>query len=94
MKRTVKVRSCIGHHFDFADLKLRARRIVFFGLFAAENVTDNRRRQTLVRDQALLNGVTEIDRLFRGHLTGIIARQSRIAGYEVIYEAAFEVKRF
>jgi hypothetical protein len=64
MKRTIEVRSSIRHHLDLADLKLSSGRVEFFRLFAAEKVTDNRRGQTSVSDQTMLNCVTEINELF------------------------------
>src|SRR5438128_5223247 len=61
MKRTVEISSRVGHHLDLADLKLGARRVAIFRLFAAEVIRDDRRRQTLVGDQAVLDCVTEVD---------------------------------
>src|SRR5712692_3133013 len=64
MEWTIQVRAGIGHHLDLANLKLRARSVMFLRLFATEKVTDQRRRQASVSDQAVLDRVTEIDELF------------------------------
>src|ERR1700682_1529749 len=61
MERTIEVRARVGNHLDLANLELRARSVMPLRFFAAEKVTDDRRRQTFVSDQAMLDRVAEID---------------------------------
>src|SRR5882762_7153431 len=67
MKRTVEISTRIGDHLDLANLKFCTGSVVLFRLFAAQEVTDDWRRQTLVSNEAMLDGMAEIDELFRNH---------------------------
>ena len=61
MKGTVKISARIGYHLNLADMKLRARRVKRTRLFAAEVIGDHRRRQTLVSDHTVMDGVANVD---------------------------------
>jgi len=84
MKRTVEVRAGVRDHLDLADLKLCTWSVMLFRLFATEKVTDDRRRQTFVSDQAVLDRVAKINELFskyhRRHYIAPIPH-SRLTGY-------------
>lgn len=61
MKGAVQVGARVGYHFYFANLKFSTRIIQLTRIFAAEIITNNRRRQSLVGHKAMLNRVTQID---------------------------------
>ena len=68
MKRTVEISASIGDYLDLANLELRARSVMLFRLFAAKEITDDRRGQTFVSNEAVLDGVAQIDELFGHHI--------------------------
>ncbi len=63
MKRSIELSAGIRHHFDLADLKFRAFAVVLPRLFPAQKITNNRRGQAFVSDEAVLDRVTEIDEI-------------------------------
>jgi hypothetical protein len=54
----------VRNYLDLSELEFRAGRVMPARLFATEIVTDNRRWQAFVSDQAVLDRVAEIDQLF------------------------------
>src|ERR1051325_1252815 len=61
MKWTVEIRSGIRHQLDLSDLKLSSGGVMVFRLFTTEEVTDDRSRQAFVSNQAVRDGMAEID---------------------------------
>ncbi len=61
VKRRIQIGPGIRHHLDLADLKLGSRRVVFPGGFTAQVVADDRGGKAFVGDEAVLDGVTEVD---------------------------------
>src|SRR5581483_8592466 len=55
-----EIRARVSDHLDLADVELRARSIVRAGLFPAEEIADERCRQTLVGYHAIFDDVTDI----------------------------------
>src|SRR5688572_9073333 len=64
MKRTVDVGPRIRDHLDFANLKLGPGRILGSRCLTTEPVTDDRSRESLIRDHTVLDSVTDIDQPF------------------------------
>src|SRR5215813_12413500 len=67
MKRTVEIGPGISDHLNPADMEFSARSVMLPGLFATHKVANNRRRQTLVSDEAVLDSMAEIDETFGAH---------------------------
>src|SRR5262249_30728782 len=65
--------SGVGDHLDPADVELGARGVVRAGLLPAEVVADERGRQTLVGDHAVLDNVADV------HQHGSSLRVSEVA---------------
>src|SRR5688500_6449478 len=68
MKRTVDVGPRVRDHLDFANLELGTGRILCSRCLTTEPVTDDRRRESFIRDHAVLDGVTDIDQPLRHQL--------------------------
>ena len=64
MKRTVEVGAGIRHHLDFPNLKLSARRVMLLRLFATKEITNDRRGQAFIGDQAIRDRVAEVYEFF------------------------------
>src|SRR5688500_19227454 len=64
MKRTVDVGARIRDHLDFANLELGTGRILCSRCLTTEPVTDDRGRESLIRDHTVLDSVTDIDQPF------------------------------
>src|SRR6185312_3786724 len=60
VERAVDVRAGVGNHLDLPNLECRSRRVPFSGSIAAEKVRDNRRWQSFVSNQAVLNRVRKV----------------------------------
>ena len=61
MERTVKVSAGVGHHLDARNLKLSSFVIKLLRCFTTQIITNEWWRQSLVCDQTIFNGVTQID---------------------------------
>src|SRR6185295_3216145 len=61
MKRTVEIGPGVSDHFNLTNLKLSPGRIDLFRRSAGEVIRDHRRRQTLVSDHPVFNGVANIN---------------------------------
>src|SRR5947207_1259330 len=61
MERTVKIGARVGDHLNLSDLEFGTRRVVLTRLLTTEKVANDGRRQALVRDEAVFDGVTKID---------------------------------
>ena len=61
MKRCIHVGAGVRDQLDLADLKGGDFGILLLGGLAGQEIANNPRRQTLVRNHAMFNGVAEID---------------------------------
>jgi hypothetical protein len=65
MVGTIQISARVRDHLDLADVEARAFGIVFFGGFAGEEIADHGRRQSLIGDHSVYDGVAQIDQFFR-----------------------------
>ena len=61
MKRRIHIGSRIGHHLDFADVEFRSGGIAGSRRFAAQVVTDDRRRQPFVGHHPVFHSMAQIN---------------------------------